>query len=243
MEMPEKRSHVERLPTELKKLGAQSLKRHWTDSHERRISESVNAVGKKGLWVSLGLIKEGLKEKKITILADSGSAWSLISSEYSKYAQDIKPVPKNVILVSATGTPIRGAGVALFKIRLGDTYVTTDMFIVDSDVQIWPYTIIGLSLLQRLDTQIDLKNMTMTFFPGTKLEDKSDFALYASHIDRQPDKYKIDTIYHVFQQAVAQEADSTEEVFDPEDFGWARPSTSEADTSMAAPSTVEEEEP
>ena len=105
---------------------------------------------------------QNLGSKQIVVLGDSGSSWSLISHHYKHYAIDIRPIPPDIVLVAATGTKIMGQGIGLFLIKIGETIVTTDFFIVDGE---WPYTIVGLSLLEKLNTVIDLASKTLVYLP------------------------------------------------------------------------------
>ena len=86
------------------------------------------------------------------------------------------------MLVAATGTKIMGQGIGLFLIKIGETIVTTDFFIVDGE---WPYTIVGLSLLEKLNTVIDLASKTLTFSSEPNQTDEIDFSLFASTVGKK----------------------------------------------------------
>ena len=118
-------------------------------------------MGKKGIWLNLKVKNEKLKPKEIVVLADSGSSWSLCSDRLRNYAVDIRPIPPEVKLVSATNGAIKGTGIGLFELQFGDLTILTDIFLVDTEMS-WPYTIIGLTLLEQLNALIDLKNKTLT---------------------------------------------------------------------------------
>ena len=135
------------------------------------------------------LTKNGMRDKQITVLADSGSSWSLIGEEYKHFAQDIREIPPSVVLVSATGSPISGAGIALFKIRIGNTEIMTDMFLVSKEVK-WNYSIIGMTLMEKLQCNIDLKNKRLSIYPHTKAEDHVQLEYYASHVNKQTKESK-----------------------------------------------------
>ena len=120
-----------------------------------------------------------MKPRDITVLADSGSSWSLCSDNFRKYAIEIRPIPPEIILVSATNSPIRGTGIGLFHLQLGSIVVTTDMFLVDTSMS-WPYTIVGLTLLEKLETVINLKTKTLTLRLEDGTSDTISYTNYAS---------------------------------------------------------------
>ena len=149
------------------------------------------------------LTKNGMRDKQITVLADSGSSWSLIGEEYKHFAQDIREIPPSVVLVSATGSPISGAGIALFKIRIGNTEIMTDMFLVSKEVK-WNYSIIGMTLMEKLQCNIDLKNKRLSIYPHTKAEDHVQLEYYASHVNKrtkESEQSRVNNITNFYQQA------------------------------------------
>ena len=140
------RASCPRLPGSFKLL-APRVEQLWAQTFEKHRKETVNRIGKRGIWLALNVEKPGLRDKKLTVLADSGSSWSLLSDSYREYALTLRDIPPDIILVSASGNRIIGTKIGLFCIKIGNTRVTTDFFLVDNSVP-WNYTILGLSVLE-----------------------------------------------------------------------------------------------
>ena len=141
-------------------------------------------MGKKGIWCNVKLVKNGLKPRINTVLWDTGSSWSLCSDTLRHYAIDIRPIPPEIILVSATGGKIKGTGVGIFAIQLDGIEVRTDVFLVDSSIS-WPYTILGLNLLDKINSLIDIKNKKIIIQPEGEKKGEVKFSFYASGAQKQ----------------------------------------------------------
>ena len=120
-------------------------------------------MGKKGIWIKIILLGPNENNSdKITVLADTGSSWSLIGGEMKEYAIKVRELPEGLSLIGAEGSPIMGIGIGTFYIKIGYTVIKTDFFMVHPDVN-WKYPILGLSLLEKLGTTINLGSKTLTF--------------------------------------------------------------------------------
>ena len=163
------------------KLSRPELQRLWAEVKDRNNQDNINKLGKKGIFIKITLRKTGFKDKIITALADTGSNWSLISEKEKHFAIDLKPLNNEINLVGATGNSIPGAGIGLFGLRIGDIDLKTDFFVVNADLA-WDYPIIGLSLMEKLKTKIDMESKTLTIYaPSGKSEIK-----YTQFVNKSP---------------------------------------------------------
>ena len=137
---------------------------HLIETVDLNLKENVSKIGKKGLWFSVKLLKPDfdpkLRDKEIIVLGDSGSSWSLISENFKNYAVEIKPIPSRLSLVGASGTQIPIKGIGIFVIKIGKIVVKTE-FILVTDLN-WPFTIVGLTLMEKLNSIIDLGKRTIS---------------------------------------------------------------------------------
>ena len=85
-------------------------------------------------------------------------------------------------LVGANGGRIPLSGIGLFNIQIGKLMIKTEFVIVNSDEITWPFTILGLTLLESMGSIIDLKNKNIQFRLDNGDTETIGFSQYISNV-------------------------------------------------------------